>query len=315
MSYHKLLSGIFACALFIGCKQTTEHTSKELAMAEIPEPSLDEELIKPTSKEFNDYWYTGEAEISSYELKQARYGEVRDGKAVLVFVTEPFSVEQQVKSDYPNTEESLSVLKLNATKNFNTGIYPYSIMSSNFYPVSNDQHSVKVTMSMQEWCGHVYAQINNRDAFEVMSRSYFQSEGDQNFTLNKTSLENDLWQQIRIDPNSLLVGEFEMVPSLEFSRLKHIPIKAYKAQAKKADLGELTRYALVYPELKRSLQVTYRTKFPHIIESWEETYTSGFGAKAKQMTSTAKRIETIKSPYWQKNSNADLSLRQTLGLE
>ncbi len=317
MSFYKFLAGIFACLLFTGCKQATELESKELALAETPKvPENNEnEAVKPTSRQFNDYWYAGEAEISSYNLKQARYGEVREGKAVLVFVTEPFSVKQQVKSDNPNDEESVSVLKLNATKNFNTGIYPYSIMSSSFYPVSNDQHGAKVTTTVQEWCGHVFTQINNREQFEVMSRSYFQSEGDQDFTLDKTYMENDVWQQIRIDPRSLPIGKLRMIPSLEYCRLKHIPIKAYEVEASIDGEDNELYYNLFYPELDRMLFITFRSEFPHIIETWKESYVSGFGKNAKKMGAEAHRIKTIKSPYWQKNSNADLSLRQTLGLE
>ena len=45
---------------------------------------------KELSKAFKTYWYAGEAEISSYKLEQERYGEMRDGHAILVYVTEDF---------------------------------------------------------------------------------------------------------------------------------------------------------------------------------------------------------------------------------
>ena len=45
---------------------------------------------------------------------------------------------------------------------------------------------------------------------------------------------------------------------------------------------------------------------------WKNT--SGFGKNAKQMTSTATKIKTLKTPYWQQNRNKDLSLRDSLGL-
>jgi hypothetical protein len=41
--------------------------------------------------DFEKYWFNGEAELSSFQLTQARYGELREGKAVMIFVTEPFS--------------------------------------------------------------------------------------------------------------------------------------------------------------------------------------------------------------------------------
>lgn len=112
---------------------------------------------------FNDYWYAGEAEITSYELQQARYGEIHAGEAVLVFVTEPFSKSMQVKLDNwrDESEDNVSVMKLNMMKKFLTGIYPYSMMMSTFIPVSADKYPdpFKVTTSSQEWCGHTWMQL------------------------------------------------------------------------------------------------------------------------------------------------------------
>jgi len=41
---------------------------------------------------FSNYWYQGKAEVNVFDLQQSRYGEVRPGKAVMIFVTEDFSV-------------------------------------------------------------------------------------------------------------------------------------------------------------------------------------------------------------------------------
>ena len=35
---------------------------------------------QPTSEAFNKYWYAGNAELTSFELEQARYGEIHKGK-------------------------------------------------------------------------------------------------------------------------------------------------------------------------------------------------------------------------------------------
>jgi hypothetical protein len=129
------------------------------------------------------------------------------------------------------SDKNTPVLKLNATKNFNTGIYPYSIMQSIFYPVANNQHALKISASIQEWCGQVYSQLNNRDDFELISHSYFQSESDQSFTIKKAWTENELWTKLRIDPNNLPIGSIEIIPSFEYLRLKHITAKAYSANA------------------------------------------------------------------------------------
>ena len=296
-------------SLFASCKK--EKPSKELAIntpIDIAETEISNK--KEPSQDFKEYWYAGEAEITSFKLEQARYGEIREGKAVLIFVTEDFLPNIQVKADR-QASKNVSVLKLNATKKFNTGVYPYSIMQSTFYPVSNDRHAVKVSSSMQEWCGHVYAQLNNKEQFEVTSHSYFEGEADQNLKLNKAVLENELWTQLRINPKSLPVGDLQIIPSFEYSRLRHVPIKAYKASA----ILTKNSYTLNYPELNRILTINFNSNFPYDILNWEETFKSGFGPNAKKLTTKATKLTTIKSAYWGKNKNKDEVLRKELELQ
>ena len=312
---HLSLFTLIIClgAISNSCKQ--ESANKDQALNS--EISNNNELeVNSTSirfnppKEFNEYWYGGEAEISSYKLEQARYGEIREGHAVLVYVTEPFLPGKQVKADNQKPN-NISVLKLNATKNFKTGIYPYSIMQSTFYPVDAKDHAIKVSASVQEWCGQVYTQINNRNQFEVTSHSYFETEADENFKLEKSILENELWTKLRIDPEALPTGSIEVIPSLEFIRLKHVPLKAYSAKAAMNN----GNYTLEYPELNRSLSINFNPEFPYEILSWEETFRSGFGANAQKMTTTATKLNSIKSAYWSKNSNASSGLRDELKLD
>lgn len=294
--------------LFISCENNKN--SPDFAENNINDSS--NEMLpdaRPLTKEFKAYWYNNEAEITSYQLEQARYGELRQGNAVLIFVTEPFLKEEQVKADKTN-KSNIPVLKLNATKNFNTGIYPYSIMQSVFYPVDNNQHALKISCSVQEWCGHVYMQLNNHEEFEIISHSYFEGEADEDFSLDKTVLENELWAQLRINPKSLPTGQVNMVPSFEYLRLRHVPLKGYSADAKLTE----NSYSISYTELDRTLTINFNPKFPYDIIGWEETFISGFGAKAKKLTTKATKLETIKSAYWNKNSNADENLRETLGI-
>ncbi|SDL33227.1 septum formation inhibitor Maf [Kriegella aquimaris] len=266
------------------------------------------------SDEFKKYWYAGDAEITSYKLEQARYGEMREGTSVLIFVTEPFLAKKQVKADEHHAD-NIPVLKLNSTKKYLTGIYPYSIMSSSFYPVHDNQHAVKVSFSAQEWCGQVYAQLNNRDKFEIMSHSYFENEADQQLELDKEILENELWNKIRINPSNLPIGNVQIIPSLEYIRLSHKELKSYNATTTLTKESDLTSYEITYPELDRTLKIKFSNTFPYGIESWSETIKSGFGDKAKTMTSKATKIKTLKTPYWQKNGNNNLSLRDSLGLK
>ena len=295
-------------SIVISCKKDTE--SKKLAHHLETHYVINQPFEeKEPSQDFKNYWYAGEAEISSYKLEQARYGEIRNGYAVLIYVTEDFLPDIQVKADRQGAN-NIPVLKLNATKKFNTGIYPYSIMQSTFYPVSNDKHAIKISGSMQEWCGHVYSQLNNKEQFEVMSHSYFEGEADKSFNLDKAILENELWTQLRIDPKSLPTGDIEIIPSFEYTRLRHVPLKPYKASATLNDAS----YSISYPELNRTLLIKFNPKFPYNILGWEERFESGFGSNTKTLTTKATKLKTIKSSYWNKNSNNDEILRDTLQL-
>ena len=231
----------------------------------------------------------------------------------MIYVTEPFLAEKQVKADR-NNPDNIPVLKLNATKKYLTGIYPYSIMSSTFYPVYDNQHAVKTSLSMQEWCGHVYSQINNREKFEFTSHSYFESEADQNLSIEKNMLENEIWNKIRISPSDLPIGDFKMVPSLEYIRLRHKKFGAYDANASIESKGNTSIYTISYPQLERTLAITFSTSFPYRVEGWTEEFKSGFGPNAKTLETKATRLKSLKTPYWGQNSNDDLVLRDSLGL-
>ncbi|MFT6797716.1 MAG: hypothetical protein ACJART_002869 [Maribacter sp.] len=296
--------------LFTSCNEKLETNNKKLT------PLSETETKKPKkslSKEFKEYWYVGNAEITSYTLEQARYGEIREGKAVKIFVTEPFLKTKQVKADGSNPD-NIPVLKLNTTKNYLTGIYPYSIMTSSFYPVHDNTHAIKVAFSSQEWCGQVYAQLNNRKEFQISSHSYFETEADEDIVLDKSNLEDEIWNRIRIDPMALPIGDFNMIPSLEFIRLTHKDLKEYKANAKLTTENGLNTYEISYPELSRILAITFSEVFPFSIESWSDSSKSGYGANAQTLTSKGTKIARLKTPYWRQNGNKDLYLRDSLGL-
>jgi hypothetical protein len=292
---------IVSCLLFIFCSNID--TKKTTSTAEAKMPS-----IKKHPK-FNEYWYQGKAEITSYELTQARYGEIHQGTAVHIFVTEDFLPGKQVKADSKNAK-NVPILKLNSTKKFVTGIYPYSLMTSTFSPIDLNQQAIKVSFSSQEWCGNTFAQLNNRANFDIDFHSYFESDADRKQSLKKNILENELWNQLRISPESLPVGNLDIIPSFEFLALHHKEIKAYKAEASLTKEGSYKVYTIKYAELKRTLSIKITTTFPYIIESWEEKLTK----KGQTLSTKAKKIKTIQSAYWNKNGVANIKERKELGL-
>lgn len=286
-------------------------------------PSNSQEVTTEKPKDFNGYWYAGEAEITSYRLEQARYGEIHTGESVLVFVTEPFSRSKQVKLDdwRDESEDNVSVLKLNMTKKFLTGIYPYSMMMSTFTPVSSGQYpdAFKVTTSSQEWCGHTWMQMNlQEDKYQLRGFSYFESEGDVDVSVPNAILEDELWTRLRLNPESLPTGEVDIFPSTFYLRLRHRPLEVRKASTKLISL-ESSDYASERHQMyeikfdDRTLAIYFESAFPFTILGWEETYLSGFG-DPELLTTTAKRMNTIKSAYWGKNANKDRVIRKELGL-
>jgi hypothetical protein len=274
------------------------------------------------SEEFKAYWYDGKAEITSYKLEQARYGELHEGYAVLVFVTEDFSKSKQVKLDNPQNAngDDVKVLKLNRIKKFDTGIYRYSLMGSVFTPIYIGEYpnTLKVTSSSQEWCGNTFTQLNLDDnGYEVRSFSYFESQGDTKFNLQQEILEDELWVRIRLAPESLPVGRIKIIPATMASRLTHKELKVEIAEASLVENSKdsnLMDYKLVYDDSGRAMEITFSKKFPYEILSWEETYKSGFGNNAKTLTTKATKNKMLITDYWNKNKTVDHELRKKLGL-
>ncbi len=285
-------------------------TAVLLISCQSPEPSASNRNLSDQEKA---YWYTGEAEIASYRLSQVRYGEMRAGHAVLIFVTEPFSTDSWSKTDNPG-EDDISVMKLNFTKKFTTGIYPYSMMTSTFLPyIMEGQNSLKISSSSQEWCGHTYMELRNNSHYEIGISSYFEGE-NQNLSLKKDLLEDDIWTLIRKDPSSLPTGTLNVIPSFFYLRLKHQETKAYECNIDLITGDSTSTYTLDYPTLDRSLSIEFESKFPHKILGWKETYPEGFG-DPQMMTTSAELLTAIKSDYWTKNAVKDSVFREKLLLE
>ncbi len=282
--------------------------------------------VPAESAEFRAYWYAGQAELNSYTLKQARYGSINSGSAVLIFVTEDFRTDTQVKSESPASYgKSVPVLKTNVVKKFVTGIYDYSLFTSIFTPINRSQlpNTLKVSSSAQEWCGTTYLQLNLRNnGYQVLGHSYFENEADQEYRVDKTWLEDELYNRIRLNPAKLPTGEVQLIPGMTSVRLRHKKLEPQTAtitlepMAAQAWLGasaqpatdSLQAYTVDYKQDARKLTIVFEKGFPHRIMGWEETY-SDFG---KVLTSKAVLVKTIRSDYWKHHTPADSTLRHEL---
>ncbi len=273
---------------------------------------------------FAAYWFAGKAELNRYTLQQAQYGALNPGEAVLIFVTEDFRTDTQVKSEEPpgsrstGRDKSVPVMKTNMVKKFVTGIYDYSLFTSVFTPINNSSfpNTLKVSTSGQEWCGHSYLQLNYAsNGYHVDGKSYFEKEAAETYDVEKTMLEDELWNRIRLDPTKLPVGETRMIPGTISARLRHKRLDPLLVNAKLADYdgvlfpGKLLKsYTVQYPTDDRTLMIVFEQAFPHKIAGWEETYKS----KDNLLTSRAVLTKTIQSDYWNHNAPADSTLRAQL---
>ncbi|MBW3469692.1 hypothetical protein [Arthrospiribacter ruber] len=262
------------------------------------------------------YWFQGKAEISSFDLTQYRYGEAREGEAVLVFVTEDFSRSNQVKLDNPDQagRDKQSVIKMNQTRDFVTGIYPYHMMLSAFTPTKEQSNGVKFTMSSQEWCGQSFVQLNLKsgDSYSGKIFSYFEKEGDDSFSFSGLS-EDDLWNLIRINPNQIPTGSVSMMPSLFYQRFTHKGFEAQEAFVRVRDISNnRSQVEVTYSNGNRVLKVDFEKEFPYQIMAWEEEDTRSDGSKEVTKASR-KGLKVV--DYWTRNKVEDEFLRKELNLK
>lgn len=194
---------------------------------------------------FWNHWGDGRGELAGYDLTFPRYGELRRGVAVAVFVTETFSSSLRVKADpgkHPASDE-FPVMKLNLIESFPTGIYDYNLFTSSFIALAGVNGlpagaPAKVSFSAQEWCGHVYSQLLfDRSAVRQVLHSYFDGEADRTEELPHPAggLSEDallMWARGLAAP-VLAPGETreaEILGSFKLARLGHRGVAWQKAK-------------------------------------------------------------------------------------
>ena len=304
-----LSTSLFAAVLFSSqnCTENSGKTTSTPEKAPTPTPTT---ATVPLPAGFNEYWYAGKAEISTYDVVQERYGEIRQAEQVNVFVTEDLSKNKQVKLDDASAAgaDRVPVLKLNAIRRFHTGIYDYSIMQSVFTPVSGSP-TLKTTTSVQDWCGQVFIQNNlEQNGYHLRGYSYFESEGDQDLRLPIALLEDELWTRIRLNPATLSTGKTSIIPSAIYTRLRHKPggVQNANLQIERGEKESILK--LEYSDIPRGLNIRFETAFPYKILGWEEI-------NEGKMASKGTLKATRKSAYWGEHDNVHAPLRDSLKLQ
>ena len=274
-------------------------------------------------EDFTSHWHDGRAELDGYRWTVDRYGERREGEAVMIFVTEPFSEAHRVKVDDPSRDpdDTVDVLKLNLVRDFQTGIYDYNTMTSVFSR-TGDFSPLKVSFTSAEWCGHVYEELLF-DERRVRERffSYFEGESSQRTLDGKTDgvTEDNLFILLRglrepyLDP-----GEKREVPFLAGAfhrRLTHRPIEWTTAE-----IERLARTEEVEVPAGGFTSIVYVVKvrggregrfwieqaYPHRIVRW--AWQPGRAAESGELTGT------VRVKYWRLQAHGDERYLKELGL-
>lgn len=294
----------FAALIFSQCGQASQTTQSTNGT---PATKL---TSNPISTGFQEYWYQGKAELSSYIVSQERYGEIRPAEQVNIFVTEDLSRQKQVKLDHPDQagNDRVPVLKLNIVRRFHTGIYDYSVEESVFTPVDGNP-TLKTNTSVQDWCGQVFTQLNlDKKDYRIRQFSYFETEGDSDHRLPQTLLEDELWTKLRIDPAALPLGKVQVIPATLYLRFRHQPFEVHSANLsmEKGDRENMLR--LIYEDIPRSLAIRFEAASPYRILGWEEM-DNGKLMSSGQLKTT--RMEA----YWSQHDNKHNGLRDSLQVE
>lgn len=270
---------------------------------------------------FWDHWGDGRAELAGYTLVTPRYGQLRQGEAILITVTEELAADTLVKAETPQPR-AFPVLKLNDVRDFQTGLYDYNLMTSVFVPLDGRTAlgtPAKVAFSSQEWCGHVFDQVRvDGDRARHTWHSYFEGEGDGQKTvdLGGQVLFGDAMNVLVRDLSGTLVEpgtsmEVAYWPRSQTSRFQHRAASLGRASLTReretrtiqvpAGRFEVRRTTLTHGRLSGTWDVEVAP--PHRLVAW-----SWSDGERGELTGSERL------PYWSLASEGDEALRARLGL-
>jgi hypothetical protein len=276
--------------------------------------------VQADEPDFYQYWGDGKAEISSYEVVQMRYGEAREGRGVLVFVTEDINRKTLVKVESPTpAADRLYTLKLNNVLKFNTGIYDYSVMTSVFSQVQGEAGDFavqKITFSAQEWCGHVFEEVRRETGkLHGELNSYFEREGKQDYSMDLpedfASGDNLLIRLRELRGPIMEEGEevsVDLLPGLWDLRSRHaqrelVPATLSKGAVEKVKAGggleAATKWTLKAGDYSKTYWI--EKAYPRRVLAWEDSQ----GSSGRLKT-------TMREPYWGLHDNKDEVYRDRL---
>ena len=279
--------------------------------------------------EFGAWWHDGRAELDGYRYTVERYGHERRGRAVAVYVTEPFSRSRHVKLDDPRRApaDAVEVLKLNLMRDFQTGIYDYHTMLS-LFAASSDFAPLKIAFTSSEWCGQVSEELHVIGG-QLRQRvaSYFEGESiQQPLPLPAGGVQEDaLFILLRgLRGAYLRPGETRVVPFLAspfHRRLAHQPATWGRATIERlAAPASVTVPAgtfacdvySVRPSDGRLGRFELERAWPHRIVRWR--WQPAPDASALGATDAGELTGSTRLEYWRTHDPGDERLLERLGV-
>jgi hypothetical protein len=224
------------------------------------------QVNQETNRIFQKYWKNRGVENVKFILKQ---DSVIIGEATLSYTSRDFG------KDHPSG--IIPSLSTNFTKRINQENYHYSEITTTVTPLNTPvyPHAVAITSSTQS------NDISDFSSFQPQPKSYlFSSRNSQNpekETQNiseKIHLEDEIWAKIRMNPDALPQGEFEMIPSLGYWNKTHESPNPQEVRAALKSVEgnpKLKIYSFDYVDLKRKFDIIFEVNFPFQIIEFKET--------------------------------------------
>ena len=223
-----------------------------------------------TNSVFQTYWKKQEVEITEFILKQ---DSLIIGNANMSYRLKDFGKDQ------PNG--TIHSLSSNFTQKISQGNYNYSDNSMVLIPLNSllYPHALSIISSSQSNDGTDYLSFQPEPkSYLFVGRNSTIPEKEIRAITEKGNLEDEIWAKIRMNPDALPQGEFEMIPSLGYFNKIHEKPSADEVKAELKDFTEarfgtkkLKIYSLDYPELKRKLEIIFEANFPFQIVEFRET--------------------------------------------
>ncbi|MDZ7899765.1 MAG: hypothetical protein U5N85_17295 [Arcicella sp.] len=224
------------------------------------------QVNQETNQVFQKHWKNQDIENTKFILIQ---DSVTIGEATLSYTLKDFGKDQ------PNG--AIPSLSSNFTQKISQKNYHYSENSTVITPLNTPRyaHALSIISSSQSNDGTDFLSLQHEPkSYLFVGRNSTEQEKEIHRVTEKGNLEDEIWTKIRMNPDALPQGEFEMIPSLGYWNKTHESPNAQEVKAElKSEEGnpKLKIYSLDYPEIKRKLDITFGVNPPYRIYKFEET--------------------------------------------